>query len=153
LVQSGSDVALELRRRPCGLVHVYVGSPNDVAYDTDRRWFSEVLNMGNPYQELFHVVGQVPVRSGGHRALAGLLGHHAGGWQGARGLPRQDEPRACGPVDEHRDGLNSKDGAAVIDAVQVDGGTTLWLRRRRWTSRRVSLAGDISLGGTPWVTT
>src|SRR6185369_14246252 len=45
---------------PADSFMVYVGSPNDVAYDTDRRWFSEVLNMGNPYQELFHVSGKFP---------------------------------------------------------------------------------------------
>src|SRR5262245_36883329 len=45
---------------PADSFMVYVGSPTEVAYDTNRRFFSEVLNLGAPYAEIFAVSGLFP---------------------------------------------------------------------------------------------
>jgi len=39
---------------------VYVGSPNETAYDSDRRWLSEVLDLSKPVREIFAVSGIFP---------------------------------------------------------------------------------------------
>jgi hypothetical protein len=63
---------------PADSFMVYVGSPNESAYDTNRRWFSEVLDFSKPVQELFAVSGQVPLRLGRHADPACLFGAPGG---------------------------------------------------------------------------
>ena len=49
---------------------VYVGSPNEAAYDTNRRWFSEVLDFARPVKELFAYGKKMPVSARADTSLA-----------------------------------------------------------------------------------
>ena len=46
---------------PADSIMVYVGSPNETVYDTNRRWFSEVLDLSKPMKEIFVRSGKIPV--------------------------------------------------------------------------------------------
>ena len=50
---------------PSDSMMVYVGSPNESAFDTNRRWFSEVLDFTKPVQELFAYGDKLPVNNNG----------------------------------------------------------------------------------------
>jgi len=137
---------------PADSFMVYVGSPTEVAYDTNRRWISEVLNYGNPIQEVFAVTGVFPFTSPDTSISVNYAGiTPVGGNVRVVFRVKTNRVRADGIVGTAT-AYNSKQGAAVLDAVQVNGGTTYGFESASDITAR-SLAGNIALAGTPWVTT
>jgi len=137
---------------PADSFMVYVGSPNDVAYDVDRRWFSEIVNVANPLQELFATSGRFPfVQADTTIAMAYSGITPVGG--NVRVVFRVKTNRARADQSTNSaTGFNSKDGAAVLDAVQVDGGTTYGFEATGDIKAR-SLIPDLASDGGAWATT
>ena len=137
---------------PADTLMVYVGAPNETAYDTNRRWFSEVLDLSKPHQEVFSVGGKFPfVQADTTIAVpyAGIL--TVGGrvrvvFRVKTNRVRSDETTNLAT------GYNSKDGAAVIDNVQVDGGPVQGFEAAGDITAR-SLIGNIAAVNGPWATT
>jgi hypothetical protein len=137
---------------PADSFMVYVGSPNESAFDTNRRWISEVLNFGNPVQEIFAVTGLFPYVAADTSISVPYAGITAvGGNVRVVFRVKTNRVRADGVVGTAT-AYNSKQGAAVLDAVQVNGGTVYGFESAGDITAR-SLAGNIALAGTPWVTT
>ena len=137
---------------PADSFMVYVGSPTESAFDTNRRWLSEVINFANPVQELFAVTGVFPFVAADTAISVGYAGvTPVGGNVRVVFRVKTNRVRADGIVGTAT-GYNSKQGAAVLDAVQVNGGTTYGFEAAGDITAR-SLAGNIALAGTPWVTT
>jgi hypothetical protein len=137
---------------PADSFMVYVGSPTENAYDTNRRWISEILDYAQPRQQLFSVGGKYPAVSPDTlitRAYAGI--QPVGGVIRVVFRVKTNRVRADGVVGTTT-AFNSKDGAAVLDQVQVDGGTTYGFDAVGDIMPR-ELAGNIALSGTPWVGT
>ena len=137
---------------PADSFMVYVGSPTENAYDTNRRWISEILDFAQPRQQLFSVSGKYPAVSPDTlitRAFAGI--QPVGGVIRVVFRVKTNRVRADGVVGTAT-AYSSKDGAAVLDQVQVDGGTTYGFDAVGDIMPR-ELAGDIALAGTPWVGT
>ena len=137
---------------PADSFMVYVGSPNESAFDTNRRWFSEVLDFSKPIQELFAVTGHYPFVSPDtliNRAYAGA--QPVGGVVRVVFRVKTNRVRADGIVGTTT-AFNSKDGAAVLDQVQVDGGTTYGFDAPGDITAR-ELVGDLAADGGPWVGT
>ena len=137
---------------PADTFMVYVGSPKESAYDTNRRWFSEVLDLAKPYQEVFAISGKRPVAGADSAVLAAY-----GGLQPVAGKVRVVFRIKTNRVRSDQTtgtatGFNSKDGAALIDEVQVDGGTVYGFESAGSIVGR-SLIPDIALDGGPWATT
>ncbi len=132
---------------------VYVGSPNENAFDTNRRWFSEVLDLSQPVQELFHYGNKMPVSGPTDTTLslsyAGIT--PVGG--NVRVVFRVKTNRARSDATTGTaTGPNTKDGAAVIDDVQVDGGTAYGFETAGSVTAR-SLIPDLAADGGAWATT
>ncbi len=135
---------------PADSFMVYVGSPTETAHDTNRRFFSEVLDLGKPYAEVFAVGGKYPavaVDTAITRAYSGLeAGTIRVVFRVKTNRVRSDQ--TTGTVS----GYNSKQGAALVDEVSVDGGaaegfeTTAQIRAR-------SLIPDLATPGGAWATT
>src|SRR5262249_49470790 len=137
---------------PADSFMVYVGSPSENAFDTNRRWISEILDFSKPRQELFSVCGVYPFV-----AADTLINRAYSGIQPVSGVVRvvfrvkTNRVRADGVVGTST-AYNSKQGAALIDQVQVDGGTVYGFDAVTDIMPR-ELAGDISQPGAPWVGT
>jgi len=137
---------------PADTFMVYVGSPNENAYDTNRRWFSEVLDLTKPHQEIFAISGQRPV-AGGDSAVVKAYG----GIQPVSGNVRvvfrvkTNRVRADGVVTTATS-YQSKDGAALIDEVSVDGGAAYGFESAATVVGR-SLIPDLAQVGGAWATT
>jgi hypothetical protein len=130
---------------PADSFMVYVGTPNDVAYDTNRRWLDEIIDMNGHYQEVF--------AQSGNNSATGQVANFSGFGANApvRVVFRVKTNRVRS--DSGTTGaFNSQAGAAIIDQVQVNGGTTYGFEAAGDITAR-SLAGNIALSGTPWVTT
>jgi hypothetical protein len=137
---------------PADSFMVYVGSPNENAYDTNRRWFSEVLDYSKPVQELFAISGKYPFV-----AADTLIQRGYAGAQPVSGRVRvvfrvkTNRVRADGVVGTPT-AFNSKDGAAVLDQVKVDGGTTYGFDNLGDVTAR-ELIPDLALVGGAWAAT
>jgi hypothetical protein len=131
---------------------VYVGSPNESAYDTNRRWFSEVLDLSKPWKELFAVSGKTPVAGTDttvNKAYAGVV--PTGGVVRVVFRVKTNRVRADATTGTAT-GFNSKDGAAVLDQVAVDGGAAAGFDLPGDITAR-ALIPDLALAGGPWATT
>jgi hypothetical protein len=138
--------------QPADSFMVYVGSPNDNAYDTNRRWFSEVLDMSKPLQEVFSVSGVYPFVSSDTaltRSFSGLT--PVGGKVRVVFRVKTNRARADGST-ATATGYQTKAGAATIDAVQVNGGTTYGFETAGSVTAR-SLIPDLGADGGAWATT
>ncbi len=144
---------LNLVRDPADSVMVYVGSPRETAiFDTNRRWFSEVLNLSMPVQELFAVSGVFPFVAADtalSRAYAGIT--PVGGNVRVVFRVKTNRFRADNVVGSAT-AYNSKQGAALVDDVQVNGGTTYGFETAGSVTAR-SLIADLATDGGAWATT
>jgi hypothetical protein len=137
---------------PADSFMVYVGSPNENAYDTNRRWFSEVLDVSLPYQELFAVSGHYPfvtpdtLISRAFSALAPVTGNVRVVFRVKTNRARADMSTGTAT------GFNSKDGAAVLDQVKVDAGPTYGFDAISDVTAR-ELVPNLAAAGGAWVTT
>jgi hypothetical protein len=127
---------------PADSFMVYVGSPTENAYDTNRRWISEILDYAQPLRELFSAGGKYPAVSADtliNRAYAGI--QPVGGVIRVVFRVKTNRVRADGIVGTATS-YNSKDGAAVLDQVQVDAArptvSTRWATSCRGNSRATS---------------
>jgi len=137
---------------PADSFMVYVGSPTENAYDTNRRWISEILDFAQPLQEVFSAGGKYPAVSPDtliSRAYSGI--QPVGGVVRVVFRIKTNRVRADGVVGTAT-AYNSKDGAAVLDQVKIDAGTTYGFDAAGDIMPR-ELAGDIAQPGTPWVGT
>jgi hypothetical protein len=138
--------------QPADSFMVYVGSPNEVAYDTNRRWYSEVVDLSKPSQELFHVSGVFPFVAADTALSIPYSGITPVGGK-VRVVFRIKTNRARADASTATaTGFNTKDGAAVLDNVQVNGGTTYGFETAGSLTAR-SLIPDISADGGAWATT
>jgi hypothetical protein len=138
--------------QPADSFMVYVGSPNDLAYDTNRRWFSEVLDLSKPVQELFSVSNHFPFTSPDtslSRPYAGLT--PVGGKVRVVFRVKTNRIRADSGT-ATATGFQSKDGAALIDDVSLDGGTVYGFETVGSVTAR-SLIPDIAANNGAWATT
>ncbi|MEP7027898.1 MAG: hypothetical protein ABI960_04815, partial [Candidatus Eisenbacteria bacterium] len=109
---------------PADSFMVYVGSPKESVYDTNRRWFSEVLDYSKPVQELFSVSGVYPFVAADtllSYAFAGIT--PVGGNVRVVFRVKTNRVRADGVVGTAT-AYNSKQGAAAIDDVVVTATAT-----------------------------
>jgi hypothetical protein len=141
-----------LVNNPADSLMVYVGSPTEAAYDTNRRWFSEVLDLSKPHVEPFKVGGVFPFVAADTSISVPYAGiTPVGGNVRVVFRVHTNRVRADGVVGTTT-AYNSKQGAASIDDVQVDGGTVYGFETAGSITAR-SLAGNIFLPTAPWVTT
>src|SRR5690349_8840832 len=137
--------------QPADSFMVYVGSPTESAYDTNRRWYSEVLNLSNPSQELFHVSGVFPFVNADTALSLPYSGITPVGGK-VRVVFRIKTNRARADASTATaTGFNTKDGAAVLDNVQVNGGTVYGFQTAGSLTAR-SLTPDIAADGGAWAT-
>jgi hypothetical protein len=137
---------------PADSFMVYVGSPNDNAYDTNRRWFSEVLDFSKPVQELFSVSSKYPFVTADtliNRAYAGA--QPIGGVIRVVFRVKTNRVRADGIVGTAT-GYNSKDGAALVDQVRIDGGSAYGFESVGDITAR-ELIADLAAPNSPWAAT
>jgi len=138
--------------QPADSFMVYVGSPTENAYDTNRRWFSEVLDLTKPSQELFSVSGVFPFVAADTALSLPYAGLTPVGGK-VRVVFRVKTNRARADASTATaTGYNTKDGAATIDAVQVNGGTTYGFETAGSVTAR-SLIADLGADGGAWATT
>jgi len=139
---------------PADSFMVYVGSPTESAYDSNRRWFSEVLDMSKPLVEAFSVSGLFPFVA----ADTALSVPYAGitpiaGRVRVVFRVKTNRVRADGVVGTPT-AYNSKQGAASIDDVQVDGGTVYGFEAAGdITARSIIEASGTLLTSSSWATT
>jgi hypothetical protein len=135
---------------PADSFMVYVGSPNDVAYDVNRRWFSEVLDLARPHQQLFRVSGLYPFVA----ADTVISRNYAGIDPGTiRVVFRVKTNRIRSDMSTGTTtGFNSKQGAALIDEVSVDGGAAEGFETTGQIKAR-SLIPDLASPAGAWATT
>ena len=135
---------------PADSLMVYAGSPTEVAYDVNRRWFSEVLDLTRPHQELFAVSGVYPFVAADTAITRAYSGLAAGTirivFRVKTNRVRSD--MTTGTVT----GFNSKQGAALVDEVSVDGGAAEGFETTAQVKAR-SLIANIAAPGGPWATT
>lgn len=137
---------------PADTFMVYVGSPNENAYDTNRRWFSEVLDLTKPHQEIFAISGKRPV-AGADSAVVKAFSSLQPVAGRVRVVFRIKTNRVRADFSTGTPtGFNSKDGAALVDEVQVDGGTVYGFESAASLTGR-SLIPDLALDSGPWATT
>ncbi len=138
---------------PSDSMMVYVGSPKEGAFDTNRRWFSEVLDMSQPLQELYSVGSKEPITGPADTTLnLSYSGINPVGGK-VRVVFRVKTNRARSDATTGTaTGPNTKDGAAVIDDVQVNGGTVYGFDTAGSITAR-SLIPDIGADGGAWATT
>jgi hypothetical protein len=135
---------------PADSFMVYVGSPNNSAYDVNRRWFSEVLDLSAPYAEIFAVSGVYPFVNADTVITRPYAGVNAGTirvvFRVKTNRIRSDHSTGTAT------GYNSKQGAAMIDNVSVNGGGPEGFE----TTSRItaySLIPNIAAPGGQWATT
>ena len=135
---------------PADSFMVYVGSPTEVAYDTNRRWFSEVLNLSAPYAEIFAVSGTFPFVANDTLVTAPYSGVNAGTirvvFRVKTNRARSDQSTSTAS------GFNTKTGAALLDEVSVNGGAAEGFETTSKIKAR-SLIASISAVGGDWATT
>jgi hypothetical protein len=137
---------------PADSFMVYVGSPTEVAYDTNRRSFAEVLNMGLPYAEIFSVSGTFPFVNYDTTVTAAYAG--ISGSTTKRVVFRvktnrlRSDVNVSGPVPA----FNSIAGAALLDNVSVNGGAAEGFETTSRIAAR-SLIANIAAAGGQWATT
>ncbi len=137
---------------PADSFMVYVGSPNETAYDTNRRWFSEVLDLGSPHQQLFKVSGKFPFVQADTALSVPYAGITTVGGN-VRVVFRVKTNRVRGDVTTGTaTGFNSKAGAALLDEVSVNGGAAEGFESVGQVTAR-SLIADLAVGGGAWATT
>jgi hypothetical protein len=137
---------------PADSFMVYVGSPTELAYDTNRRWISEILDYAQPRRELFAVSGRYPSVSPDTlitRAYSGIV--PASGLVRVVFRVKTNRVRADGVVGSAT-AYNSKDGAAVLDQVRVDGGTIYGFDAAGDVTAR-ELIPNLAANGGPWAGT
>jgi hypothetical protein len=137
---------------PADSFMVYVGAPNEVAYDTNRRWFSEVLDLTRPWQEILAVGGAKPVvgaDSAVTRPYSGIV--PVGGVVRVVFRVKTNRVRADQSTG-FASGYNSKQGAALVDEVSVDGGPVHGFETAADVRGR-SLIPDLAAPLGPWATT
>lgn len=144
-----------LVNNPADSVMVYVGSPKEGAFDTNRRWFSEVLNFANPVQELFAVSGVFPFVAADTaltRAYSGIT--PVGGNIRVVFRVKTNRVRADNVVGALT-AYNSKQGAALVDQVSVNGGTVYGFETVNSVNARslIDVSGGIAQDGGAWATT
>ncbi len=139
---------------PADSFMVYVGSPNENAYDTNRRWFSEVLDLTKPYQQLYRTSGpRVPVALPDTQltlAYSGITPISSNVRVVFR--VKTNRARSDGSVGTLTGSGNTKIGAAMLDQVQVDGGLIEGFESAGQITAR-SLIPNIATAGGPWATT
>ncbi len=131
---------------PADSFMVYVGTPNDAAYDTNRRWLDEIIDMDGHYQEIF-------AQSGSNSAVGQVANFS--------GFAANADVRVVFRVKTNRvrsdsgttGAFNTQAGAAIIDAVSVTGDATVYGFETAGSVTARSLAGNIQTDGGPWVTT
>jgi len=138
---------------PADTFMVYVGSPNENAYDTNRRWFSEVLDLTKPYQEILAVSGRIPLVAGTDTAVVKAYSGIQPVAGNVRVVFRVKTNRVRGDNSVSTvTSYNSKEGAALVDEVQVDGGHVYGFESAATVVGR-SLIPDLALVGGAWATT
>ncbi len=146
-------------KNPADSFMVYVGSPNEVAYDTNRRWFSEVLDFTQPVQELFAYGEKLPAGEDGQLGQDTTLTLPYSGITTVGGKVRvvfrvkTNRARADGIVSSSAGVGNSKDGAAVIDGVSAGTDPTVYGFETAGSVTARSLIADIGAAGGAWATT
>jgi hypothetical protein len=130
---------------------VYVGSPNEAAYDVNRRWFSEVLDLTRPWQQVFSRGGVCPVAGGDSAVTQAYSGLQPVGGS-VRVVFRVKTNRGSSDLVASAGSYNSKQGAALVDQVQVDGGTTYGFDTVADVRAR-GLIPDLAQDGGAWATT
>jgi hypothetical protein len=131
---------------PADSFMVYVGTPTELAYDTNRRWLDEIIDLSGHYQELF-------ARSG----TSSATGHVAA----FSGFAPNAPVRVVFRVKTNRvrsdsgttGAYNTQAGAAIVDQVSVTGDPTVYGFETAGSVTARSLAGDVQADGGPWVTT
>src|SRR5262249_31093216 len=122
-------------------------------FDTNRRWFSEVLDYTKPVQEVFAYGEKMPVSGPADTTLnlpySGIT--TVGGKVRVVFRVKTNRVRSDATTGSAT-GPNTKDGAAVIDDVQMDGGTTYTFDGVGWVTAR-SLIPDIGADGGAWAAT
>src|SRR5688572_6099310 len=135
---------------PADSFMVYVGSPMDVAYDPNRRFFSEVLDLSLPYAELFAASGVYPHVAADTAITRGYAGLTPGTirvvFRVKTNRVRADQ--STGFVTSY----NSKQGAALVDEVSVDGGLAEGFETTAQVKAR-TLISNLAAPGGPWATT
>ena len=134
---------------PADSFMVYVGSPNESAYDTNRRWFSEVLDLTKPMQEVFSVSGLYPFVAADTALSVPYSGINAGTIRVVFRV-KTNRVRADGVVGTAT-AYNSKQGAAAIDDVSIDGGSAFGFETAgAITARKIGVTDNLA---TAWITT
>ncbi len=131
---------------------VYIGSPKDVAYDTNRRWFSEVLDFSKPVQELFSVSGVFPFVASDTSITRNYAGLSPTGGKVRLVFRVKTNRIRSDQTTSTPTGTNTKTGAAMVDDVQLNGGTVYGFETAGSVTAR-SLIPDISANGGAWATT
>src|SRR5689334_20826152 len=133
---------------PADTFMVYAGSPNETCYDTNRRWFSEVLDLSKPVKELYARSGQqsdITVALS-YSGIVPVGGNIRVVFRVKTNRVRSDETTNIAT------GYNSKDGAAIVDDVQVNGGLVYGFETASSITAR-SLILNLATAGGPWATT
>ncbi len=144
---------------PADSFMVYVGSPNEAAFDTNRRWFSEVLDFTQPVKELFAYGEKLPVNQDGQVGQDTLLTLPYSGVNPVAGNVRvvfrvkTNRARADGVVSSSSGVGNTKDGAAVIDDVTAGADPTVYGFETPGSVTARSLVPDLAAPGGAWATT
>jgi hypothetical protein len=144
---------------PADSFMVYVGSPNEAAFDTNRRWFSEVLDFTQPVKELFAYGEKLPVNQNGQSGQDTLLTLPYSGVNPVSGNVRvvfrvkTNRARADGVVSSSAGVGNTKDGAAVIDDVTAGTDPTVYGFETAASVTARSLIPDLAAPGGAWATT
>ena len=138
---------------PADSFMVYVGSPTETAYDTNRRWFSEVLEPGQCLPGTVRRLGQVPVRERRHLAVAATT--RASRRSAATcASSSASRPTAFARTSRRARprGFNTKAGAALLDEVSVNGGAAEGFESAGQITAR-SLITNLAARGGAWATT
>src|SRR5688572_9138515 len=135
---------------PADSFMVYVGSPTEVAYDPNRRFFSEILDLSLPHAELFAASGVYPQVAADTAITRGYAGLTPGTirvvFRVKTNRVRADQ--STGFVSQY----NSKQGAALVDEVSVDGGLAEGFETTAQVKAR-TLISNLAAPGGPWATT
>ncbi|MGH7726163.1 MAG: FlgD immunoglobulin-like domain containing protein [Candidatus Eiseniibacteriota bacterium] len=138
---------------PADSFMVYVGAPRESGvYDTNRRWFSEVLDLSKPWQEVYAVSGKRPV-VGADTSVTRPYSNLQPTGGNLRVVFRVKTNRVRSDQSTLSvSGFQSKDGAALVDAVQMNGGTVYGFESASSITAR-GLIPDLALDGGAWATT
>ncbi len=142
-----------LVNNPADSFMVYVGSPREAGvFDTNRRWFSEIIDFSRPYQELFAVSGTYPFVNPDTSLTRGYAGIQPIGGNIRLVFRVKTNRVRSDAVTGLAAGFNTKDGAALVDDVRLNGGTSYGFETVGSVTAR-SLIGNIAADGGAWATT